>query len=43
MSFKQEGISGEIMDVDNQNRGQVLAVTVTEEHHVSEHEGQSYN
>ena len=42
MSFKQEGINGNIMDVDSQNRGQSLATIITEEHHVSDEDGQSY-
>ncbi len=42
MSFKIEGINGNVMEVDGENRAQVLSTVLTEEHHVSQHEGDAY-
>ena len=42
MSFKIEGITGGVMDVDEEARALVLATTITEEHHVSDSVGQAY-
>ncbi len=42
MSFKQEGINGNIADVDGENRAQTLATVITEEHHVSDEHGESF-
>jgi len=42
MSMKIEGITGNIMDVDDEARGLTLSTVLTEEHHVSLHEGDTY-